>query len=81
MSTSNTFVHIQYHVQDDGLACIVIQRAPFNVLDIPTMEEINVALDACAANAKGQAADHHRRRRESVSGWKWLTTRPTRWTA
>ena len=52
MSTSNTFVHIQYHVQDDGLARIVIQRAPFNVLDIPTMEEINVALDACAANAK-----------------------------
>ena len=39
-------------MQDDGLARIVIQRAPFNVLDIPTMEEINVALDACAANAK-----------------------------
>ncbi len=52
MSTSTNFVHIQYHVQDDGLARIVIQRAPFNVLDIPTMEEINQALDACAANAQ-----------------------------
>lgn len=52
MSTSNAFSHIQYQVQDDGLARIVIQRAPFNVLDIPTMEEINVALDACAANAQ-----------------------------
>lgn len=52
MNTSTTFAQIQYHVQDDGLASIVVDRAPFNVLDIPTMEEINAALDACAADPR-----------------------------
>ncbi len=52
MSQALDFTHIQYQVQDDGLARIVIQRAPFNVLDIPTMEEINAALDACAADPR-----------------------------
>ncbi|MGQ0711667.1 MAG: enoyl-CoA hydratase/isomerase family protein [Rhodoferax sp.] len=52
MSQALDFTHIQYDVQDDGLARIVIQRAPFNVLDIPTMVEINAALDACATDAR-----------------------------
>ena len=32
-----------------GLATLTINRPPFNVLDIPTMEEINLALDLCLA--------------------------------
>ena len=32
--------------QCDGLATLTINRPPFNVLDIPTMEEMNAALDS-----------------------------------
>jgi cyclohexa-1,5-dienecarbonyl-CoA hydratase len=42
------FQFIKYAV-DNGLATLTINRPPFNVLDIPTMEEMNVALDACMA--------------------------------
>ncbi len=40
------FQFIQYGVVD-GLATLAINRPPFNVLDIPTMAELNDALDAC----------------------------------
>ena len=40
------FQHIKYGVID-GLATLAVNRPPFNVLDIPTMAEINDALDAC----------------------------------
>ncbi|NMM05636.1 enoyl-CoA hydratase-related protein [Polaromonas sp.] len=40
------FQFIQYGVVD-GLATLAINRPPFNVLDIPTMGELNDALDAC----------------------------------
>lgn len=46
MDTSQPFQFIQYGVVD-GLATLAINRPPFNVLDIPTMGEINTALDAC----------------------------------
>lgn len=41
--------YITYGV-DNGLATLAINRPPFNVLDIPTMEEVNAALDACLAD-------------------------------
>lgn len=41
---------IKYEV-DNGLATLTINRPPFNVLDIPTMEEMNAALDCCLAAA------------------------------
>ena len=41
-----TFEFIRYGVSD-GLATLTVNRAPFNVLDIPTMAEINRALDLC----------------------------------
>ncbi len=44
-----TFEFIRYGVSD-GLATLTVNRAPFNVLDIPTMMEINQALDLCAAD-------------------------------
>jgi cyclohexa-1,5-dienecarbonyl-CoA hydratase len=44
------FQFIKYGVVE-GLATLAINRPPFNVLDIPTMEEVNAALDACAADA------------------------------
>lgn len=44
------FQFIQYGVTD-GLATLAIKRPPFNVVDIPTMKEINTALDACMADA------------------------------
>lgn len=37
---------IKYEVAN-GLATLTINRPPFNVLDIPTMEEISVALNLC----------------------------------
>lgn len=40
------FQWIKYAVKD-GLATLTINRAPFNVLDIPTMTEVNAALDQC----------------------------------
>jgi cyclohexa-1,5-dienecarbonyl-CoA hydratase len=40
------FQYLKYGVTD-GLATLAINRPPFNVLDIPTMGEVNVALDAC----------------------------------
>lgn len=43
------FQFITYGVAD-GLATLTINRPPFNVLDIPTMEEMNVALDRCLAD-------------------------------
>lgn len=46
--TQPQFKFITYGVAD-GLATLTINRAPFNVLDIPTMEEVNVALDLCLA--------------------------------
>lgn len=39
---------INYTV-DRGLATLTINRAPFNVLDIPTMEELSDALEVCRA--------------------------------
>ena len=47
MSPTQTFEFIRYGVAD-GLATLSIHRPPFNVLDIPTMAEINDALDACS---------------------------------
>lgn len=44
------FQFIKYGV-DNGLATLSIDRAPFNVLDIPTMIEINSALDRCQKDA------------------------------
>lgn len=44
------FQFIKYGVES-GLATLTINRPPFNVLDIPTMVEINAALDACAADS------------------------------
>jgi cyclohexa-1,5-dienecarbonyl-CoA hydratase len=41
-----TFEFIRYGV-NEGLATLTVNRAPFNVLDIPTMAEINEALDIC----------------------------------
>ena len=38
------FNYITYGVAG-GLATLTINRPPFNVLDIPTMEEMNVALE------------------------------------
>jgi cyclohexa-1,5-dienecarbonyl-CoA hydratase len=35
--------------KSDGLATLTINRPPFNVLDIPTMEEMNAALDELRA--------------------------------
>ena len=46
MVESQQFQFIQYGVVD-GLATLAINRPPFNVLDIPTMVEVNSALDAC----------------------------------
>ena len=40
------FQFIQYGVSE-GLATLAINRPPFNVLDIPTMAEVNQALDLC----------------------------------
>lgn len=40
------FKYITYGVQG-GLATLTLNKPPFNVLDIPLMEEINLALDAC----------------------------------
>lgn len=40
------FQYLKYGVTD-GLATLAINRPPFNVLDIPTMCEVNDALDAC----------------------------------
>jgi cyclohexa-1,5-dienecarbonyl-CoA hydratase len=45
-----TFEFIRYGVNDD-LATLTVNRAPFNVLDIRTMMEINQALDLCASDA------------------------------
>lgn len=42
--TATDFQFIRYEV-GNALATITINRPPLNVLDIPTMEEINVALD------------------------------------
>ena len=42
------FQFITYDVAN-GLATLTINRPPYNVLDIPTMEEMNVALDQCVA--------------------------------
>ncbi|NMG42709.1 enoyl-CoA hydratase [Aromatoleum toluvorans] len=47
--SSAQFQFITYGVAD-GLATLTINRPPFNVLDIPTMEEMNVALDRCLAD-------------------------------
>lgn len=49
MDTAHPFQFIQYGVAD-GLATLAVKRPPFNVLDIPTMGEINQALDMCAAD-------------------------------
>lgn len=46
MVASQQFEFIQYGAVD-GLATLAINRPPFNVLDIPTMAEVNEALDAC----------------------------------
>ena len=46
--TQTQFRFITYGVAD-GLATLTINRPPFNVLDIPTMEEVNAALDLCLA--------------------------------
>lgn len=43
------YQNITYGV-DQGLATLTINRPPYNVLDIPTMEEINAALDVCRAD-------------------------------
>lgn len=43
------YQYITYTVAD-GLATLAINRPPFNVLDIPTMDEVNAALDACLAD-------------------------------
>lgn len=44
--TDTTFQFIRYEVVQ-GLATITIDRPSFNVLDIPTMEEVCVALQRC----------------------------------
>ncbi len=49
MNESNQYQFIQYGVAD-GLATLAINRPPFNVLDIPTMVEINRALDTCISD-------------------------------
>ena len=49
MAITHPFQFIQYGAVD-GLATLAINRPPFNVLDIPTMVEVNVALDACKAD-------------------------------
>lgn len=46
--TDAQFQFIRYEVVR-GLATITIDRPPYNVLDIPTMEEICVALERCQA--------------------------------
>jgi cyclohexa-1,5-dienecarbonyl-CoA hydratase len=49
------FQFIKYGVESGekgGLATLAINRPPFNVLDIPTMDEVNAALDACAADSR-----------------------------
>ncbi|MEI8030035.1 MAG: enoyl-CoA hydratase-related protein [Comamonadaceae bacterium] len=46
MVAAQQFQFIQYGVTD-ALATLAINRPPFNVLDIPTMAEVNTALDAC----------------------------------
>lgn len=49
------FQFIKYDVAEgerSGLATLAINRPPFNVLDIPTMDEINAALDACIADSR-----------------------------
>jgi cyclohexa-1,5-dienecarbonyl-CoA hydratase len=43
------FQFIKYGVED-GLATLAINRPPFNVLDIPTMAEVNAALDQCGGD-------------------------------
>jgi cyclohexa-1,5-dienecarbonyl-CoA hydratase len=48
MAQAQQFKFIQYGVEN-GLATLAINRPPYNVLDIPTMEEVNVALDQCLA--------------------------------
>lgn len=40
---------------DDNLVAITINRPPHNVLDIATMEELNAALDAAAADPSAKA--------------------------
>jgi cyclohexa-1,5-dienecarbonyl-CoA hydratase len=49
MASPHPFQFLQYGVTD-GLATLAINRPPFNVLDIPTMGEVNAALDLCAAD-------------------------------
>ena len=44
MAALQQFQYLQYTVSD-GLATLAINRPPFNVLDIPTMGEVNDALD------------------------------------
>jgi cyclohexa-1,5-dienecarbonyl-CoA hydratase len=46
--TQAQFQFITYEVAN-GLATLTINRPPYNVLDIPTMDEMNVALDRCLA--------------------------------
>ena len=46
--TNTPFQFIRYEVVE-GLATLTIDRPPYNVLDIPTMEEICVALERCRA--------------------------------
>lgn len=46
MGTLKQFQFIQYGAAD-GLATLTINRPPFNVLDISTMNEVNGALDEC----------------------------------
>ena len=46
MAALQQFQYLQYTVSD-GLATLAINRPPFNVLDIPTMGEVNDALDLC----------------------------------
>lgn len=46
MTGLQQFQYLQYAVSD-GLATLAINRPPFNVLDIPTMGEVNDALDLC----------------------------------
>jgi cyclohexa-1,5-dienecarbonyl-CoA hydratase len=40
---------------DNGLIAITINKPPYNVLDIPLIEELNAALDAAAADTSAKA--------------------------
>ena len=42
--------------EDQGVAYVSINRPPLNVLDIPTMEEMNLALKAVKARQEGLKA-------------------------